>query len=629
MIFLLSTVMMVHAEDLDSGKFRGASPLEWSQRLARSEMGRRGDTLFKDGSAKARWDYTSGLFASSLLALGERTDDKETSEFGTRLVGSFAGKDGSIATYDPSSSNIDMVAPGKALLELYGKSGNERIKTAILTLKRQLDGQPRTSDGGFWHKKRYPLQMWLDGLYMGSPFLAGYGRVFNDPAAFDEVVKQILLADKHTYDPATGLFHHGWDEKHAQTWADPATGCSPSFWGRAMGWYAMAVVDCLDELPPDHPGIAKIREIQRKLADGIIRYQDPGSGLWWQVLDQGGREGNYLEASASGMFVYALAKGIRRGDLPREKYLPAVLKGYEGLVRDRVRVNDDGSVDLTKICEVAGLGFTSASGKPRDGSYAYYISEPVVDNDLKGVAPFILAGLEIQKLLEGDASTGWSQVPGIIKRIHAPEFPDKDFPITKYGAVVTSDCTRAINDAIRACHDSGGGRVVIPAGEWRTGAIELLGNVNLHLLAGSTLAFSTDPAAYPLVFTRWEGTECMNHSSLIHAIDQENVAVTGSGTLDGQADWSNWWGWNNKRSKPIPQKAGRDRLVAMGEAGVPVEERKFGDGGFLRPNFIQFYRCRNVMVEGVEHRPLADVGDPSGAFGERDHPWRQDFQSRT
>jgi unsaturated rhamnogalacturonyl hydrolase len=309
------------------------------------------------------------------------------------------GSNGAIATYREADYNIDMIVPGRVVLECYEETHEERLKIAAATLRGQLAKHPRTSDGGFWHKQRYPWQMWLDGLYMGSPFLAHYGKVFNEPAAFDEVVKQIQLMDQHAYDPVTGLYFHGWDEKRAQSWADPETGRSPCFWGRAIGWYAMALVDCMDHLPSDHRGVESVKAVLRRLADGVVRYQDPKTGLWWQVVDQGGREGNYLESSASSMFVYALAKGINRGYLPREKFQPAVLKGYEGLVRDFIRTDGDGRIHLTRTCEVAGLGFTASNGRPRDGSFGYYISEPVVENDLKGVGPFILAGIEVQRMV--------------------------------------------------------------------------------------------------------------------------------------------------------------------------------------------------------------------------------------
>ncbi len=198
------------------------------------------------------------------------------------------------------------------------------------------------------------------------------------------------------------------------------------------------------------------------------------------------------------------------------------------------------------------------------------------------------------------AGTGWDAVPAILARIRAPQFPARDFPITAHGATAGgADCTDAIARAIAAAHAAGGGRVVVPAGEFHTGAIHLKSNVNLHVSAGATLRFLTDPARYPNVFTRWEGVECLNYSPLIYAFEQTNIAITGEGTLDGGADWDNWWSWNDKKKGPVKQKAARDRLIALGAQGVPVAQRVFGDGGFLRPNFIQPYRCQNILIADV------------------------------
>jgi len=584
-------------------EFQRATPIEWSSRLAKSEMARRGNSLFKDGSPTARWEYTSGLLGHALLELGRATGDRGMADYGAKLATSFIDDAGGIATYRESDSNLDMIIPGRLVLARYEEAREERLRIAAASLREQLVLQPRTSDGGFWHKQRYPFQMWLDGLYMASPFLAHYGKVFNDPAAFDEVVRQILLMDQHAYDPASGLFYHGWDEKRAQVWADPGTGHSPCFWARAIGWYAMAIVDCMDHLPPAHRGVESVNEVLRRLADGLVRHQDPKTGLWWQVVDQGGRERNYLEASASSMFVYAMAKGIHRGYLSREKYLPAVLKGYEGLVRDLIRTDGDGSVHLTRNCEVAGLGFTAANGRPRDGSFEYYVSEPIVENDLKGVGPFILAGMEMERLVSAGpapfSARGWDDLPAVLARIRPPEFPVRDFAITDFGAKPGEDATKAIRGAIEACHAAGGGRVVVPAGDWLTGAVQLLDNVNLHISEGAVLKFSTRPGDYPPMPTRWEGIECVNHSALIFAVGRKNIAITGGGTLDGQADTSNWWAWNSRNDKPSRQQAARDRLLEMGEAGVPVRERVFPEGSWLRPNFIQFQLCENLLIEGV------------------------------
>jgi unsaturated rhamnogalacturonyl hydrolase len=235
--------------------------------------------------------------------------------------------------------------------------------------------------------------MWLDGIYMGSPFYAEYSKNFNEPDGFADVTKQVLLIDVNTRDPKTGLRYHAWDESYNQKWADPETGCSPNFWGRAMGWYAMALVDILDYIPEDYPKRDKIIYILKDLSEAIVKYQDKDSGVWYQVLDQGSRGGNYLEASASSMFVYALAKGVNKNYLDK-MYRDAAIAGYNGIIKKFIRIDNDGHINLTNVCSVAGLG-----GDPyRDGSFEYYLSEPVVDNDLKGVGPFIMARLQIEKL---------------------------------------------------------------------------------------------------------------------------------------------------------------------------------------------------------------------------------------
>ena len=220
---------------------------------------------------------------------------------------------------------------------------------------------------------------------------------------------------------------------------------------------------------------------------------------------------------------------------------------------------------------------------------------------------FALATLvAVTGLLRAGEPVTWNTAGEILARIKAPAFPNRDFPITDFGAVPggANDCTAAIAKAIDACNAAGGGRVVVPAGEWLTGAVHLKSNVNLSLAEGATLRFSTDPNAYlPVVFTRWEGTECMNYSPFIYAFEQENIAVTGSGTLDGQASDENWWKWARRdaarRSPAMPDSAA---LVASSDQGVPVAQRVYGAGHYLRPNFFQPYRCKNVLIEGVHIR---------------------------
>ena len=370
-------------------KYSGATPLEWSVRLADSQISRH--------HGMPKWDYTVGLFSSALLKLDEQAPDPRYLKFGEVAVGSLVAADGSIQGYKVEEYQLDALNPGKTLLALWLGTHEERYLNGAKLLRKQLDTQPRTPEGGFWHKQRYTQQMWLDGIYMASPFYAQWGELFNEVKAFDDVAKQIRLIDEHTYDSKTGLNYHGWDEAKVQPWGNPVTGCSSNFWGRAEGWYAMALVDVLDYFPTNHPARTEIIYTLQKVAAGVLKYQDTKTGLWWQVMDAGGREGNYQEATASAMFVYALAKGVNHGYLSRD-IVPAVQNGYAGILKNLIRDDGGEKWSLTKCCSVAGLGGSPSNGKMRDGSFDYYVGEPVVNNDLKGIGPFILAGIEMNKL---------------------------------------------------------------------------------------------------------------------------------------------------------------------------------------------------------------------------------------
>lgn len=377
--------------------FSGATPLEWSQRLADSEIARRGDSLAWKPGGRAKWDYAAGLFTWSLLKLNAQVPEPRYVDFAETAIGSFITPDGQIRTYRRNEFQLDALNPGRTALALWRLTREQRYRDAAYILQFQLASQPRTFDGGFWHKQRYTNQMWLDGLYMAEPFYAECGKVFDEPGAFREAARQIHLIDEHTYDAKTGLNYHGWDAAKIQPWANPATGCSSNFWGRAEGWYAMALVDVLDDLPANHPARKYLIATLQKTARGILKWQDPQTGLWWQVMNRGNRPGNYQEATASAMFVYALAKGVNRGYLPRRD-IPAIEKAYAGIIQHLIQPDGDGLWSLTHCCSVAGLGFKNAAGRARDGSFDYYVSEPVVKNDLKGVGPFILAGIEMQHL---------------------------------------------------------------------------------------------------------------------------------------------------------------------------------------------------------------------------------------
>lgn len=336
------------------------------------------------------WGYMQGLILHSFEHLWKETNDEQYLEYIKDFSEDMINEKGIIKTYEMESFNIDNINAGKILFNLYKETAEERYKIAIETLRSQMKWQPRTTEGGYWHKLKYPWQMWLDGAYMGSPFLAQYAEVKRDEKIFDDVASQLILMEKHMKDPKTGLLYHGWDESRIQSWADLKTGTSASFWGRAIGWYAMAIVDCLDFFPQDHPQRVHLIEILQHLAPALQRFQDKETGLWYQVVDQGEREGNYLEGSASSMYVYALAKGVNKGYL-NNKYWKIAEKGFEGILDHLIEVTEGGEVHLHQVCNVAGLGSN------RDGSYDYYVSEAIRSNDMKATGPFILACLELDR----------------------------------------------------------------------------------------------------------------------------------------------------------------------------------------------------------------------------------------
>lgn len=367
--------------------------LPWSARMADSEMKRNPEPWMIDFRETPKWEYTQGLVLKAILQVWQATGDEKYFQYVKAYYDQFIDSDGNIMTYDLEEYNIDRINPGKVLFTLYQKTGDEKFKKAIFLLRKQMQTHPRTSEGGFWHKNIYPHQMWLDGLYMAAPFLAEFAKTFNEPALFVDVTNQIILMEKHARDEKTGLLYHGWDESRQQRWANPETGQSPNFWGRAMGWYAMALVDVLDFLPADHPKRPDVIAILARLAAAITNFQDANTGLWYQIVDQAGKEGNYLESSASTMLVYALTKAVKKNYID-SKFLDVAKKGYDGILKNLIEVDKDGSIQIHQACSVAGLG-----GDPyRDGSYQYYISEKIKSNDPKAVGPFILASVELEAI---------------------------------------------------------------------------------------------------------------------------------------------------------------------------------------------------------------------------------------
>jgi unsaturated rhamnogalacturonyl hydrolase len=363
---------------------------KWSVRMANSVMDLHDSLIYYEGREKVRWQYDVAMLAMAIDKLG--VVDQKYSDYMKTYYDYFIGEDGSVKNYKVDEYNIDRINPAKNLFTLYKRTGEEKYNIAIKTFVSQMEKHPRTQSGGYWHKQVYPWQMWLDGIYMGSPFLAQYAKEYNSPEWFDVVTHQLLLIYDKTLDPKTGLLYHAWDESKEQKWCNPETGQSKHFWSRAMGWYLMAIVDILDYLPEDHKDRASIISIFNKTVDALLNVADKETGLWYQVLDQGGREGNYIEASGSCMYTYAMAKAANKGYI-KKKYFQIANEKFDSIIKTLIAEDKEGNLVLKNVCGGCGLG-----GNPyRDGSYEYYINEKRVDNDSKGVGPFILAAIELNR----------------------------------------------------------------------------------------------------------------------------------------------------------------------------------------------------------------------------------------
>ena len=360
--------------------------------FADSEMMRFPQAYRLDHGKRLFFGYAQGVGCCAMLQMWKTTGERRYYDYVKQWADSLINEKGEIHLYDKSTYNLDFINSGKVLFDLYRETGDQRYKAAMDILIKQLKNQPRTLEGGFWHKLIYQHQMWLDGLYMASPFMAQYGAEFNKPEWIDEAVKQFRLCHKHTYDAKTGLYHHAWDESKSQRWANPETGHSPNFWGRSIGWWFMALVDALDYIPENHPGRADMIGYIRGLAETLPKYQDK-AGLWYQVIDQPKRKGNFPEASVTTQCMYAYAKAVNKGYIDA-RYRAVAEKALQGL-KDKLLVEkQDGTLTLTRCCQVGGLG-----GHPyRDGSFEYYIGEKMRDNDAKATGPFIMGCLELEKI---------------------------------------------------------------------------------------------------------------------------------------------------------------------------------------------------------------------------------------
>lgn len=386
-----ATVLLGIALLVSCGK---PAPEPMSVRMVRSEMARCQDGTYLDFcEGKINWNYTPGLEMKAFLDVYETYGGDDILQYVDDWYGLCIGDDGHVKYYYKGDYTVDKVCPARTLYQLYDDTGKEKYRMAIDSMMTRLLAHPRTSEGAFWHKTVYPYQVWLDGLYMAEPFYTEYTvRYAEDKeAAWADIVNDFVVAARHTYDPATKLYRHAWDETRSMFWCDPETGQSQHCWGRALGWYCMALVEVLEKMPEGTAGRGQLLEILRGIVDVLPSFADPKTGMWYQVLDCPGREGNYLEATCSAMFSYTLLKGVRLGflDSSLEDYARKV---YDGLVATFITEDEDGLLSINQCCSVGGLG-----GKDnRMGDYAYYLSEPVRSNDPKGVGPFIWASLEME-----------------------------------------------------------------------------------------------------------------------------------------------------------------------------------------------------------------------------------------
>lgn len=370
-----------------------AKKIKWSIKTADSIM-QRLPHLYEDNGNNGKWSYDYGVILKGFEKVYEQTGNHKYFSYIKENMDYFIKDDGLIKGYDLEDYNIDNINNGKLLFPLYKKTKMEKYKKAADLLFCQLQRHPRTSEGAFWHKKIYPYQIWLDGLYMGTPFYAEYQMTFEN-CNLEDVIHQFRVSYTHLLDKNTDLLYHAWDEKKIQPWANKQTGLSPNFWGRSIGWYLMAIIDTIEIIPDQTPGRDFLIEIFVRTLKALLKYQDEQSGVWYQVTDKLNEKGNYLEASCSSMYVYSMAKGIRLGILKSDEWKVQVIKSFNGLLNEFVLLTKEGWVNLNKCCQVAGLGGQSQ----RDGSYAYYISEPIICNDQKGLGAFLQACAEYEEVV--------------------------------------------------------------------------------------------------------------------------------------------------------------------------------------------------------------------------------------
>jgi len=335
------------------------------------------------------WNYIDGCMMIALLNMYKITGQKRYYDFAENFLDYYVFEDGSLRGFKEEEYNLDNICEGRVLFDVYKMSGKEKYRKAIETLYGQIKRQPRTCEGSFWHKAIYPNQVWLDGLYMAQVFYSKYTGEFENGTNYDDILNQFRTVRAKMYDPATGLYRHGYDASKTAFWAGE-DGCSKNPWLRSLGWFSAALIDVTADVDRDDFR-AEMTKIAKELAQNLLPYIDAESGMLWQVPNQIGREGNYPETSGSAMVAYFYLKGARLGILDKS-YAPVGEKIFQSIC-DRYLTETEGKLNLGGICLVAGLG--PENNRRRDGTYEYYISEPIVENDAKGLAPFLMCYTEL------------------------------------------------------------------------------------------------------------------------------------------------------------------------------------------------------------------------------------------
>ncbi len=518
--------------------------------------------------------YKSAILLEGLYKASKVLGDGKILDYVKNMLESFVHEDGTVEHFSIEEYSMDNIRIGYIMLKIYALTGDERYKKGLDQFMEMLKGQPRAPEGGFWHKKRYTNQMWLDGLFMQGPVYAGYCKMFGGlKECLDDIIPQFELIYEKTYDPKTALLRHAWDSSRQMPWSDPVTGQSQEVWSRAMGWYCMAIADLLEDIPaaPEYEDYrSRLLKLGKAIAPALLKFEDPETGMWWQVMDKPGKGANYLETSATSMFIYFFAKMSRLGFFD-ESYREVAQKAFDGMLKQSVTVGGDGELFLHDTCKSAGLGRAVDTNPYRSGDFEYYTTgEPRETDNLHGVSPFLSAAVEL-------------------------EFPAQ-LNIGRYRLKEGDD----INKVLAECANKVA--VVVPAGHFSVGSVVVPSHTHLIFEEGAVLDFIDDFDAYPPVWTRWEGVYCWALQPCMFISKANDVVVEGPGVLDGHG--KKWWDhimpWKTG-GRPAVQTLECEKRLALLNPNYMNEPE--GGGGrpcqFLRPPLLQIIDSNSVRIDGI------------------------------